>query len=95
MLLLAGCAANGAGNPRMPPPGGTENFNVGYIQGCNSGFDDADWEGWQARYFRDTALFAQDAGYRMGWQQGYGSCYQYGLAHPRPEPDHGGGGGFG
>ncbi len=91
VLLLAGCPSNGIINPRVPPPGGTANFNVGYIQGCNSGFQGADWEGWEARYYKDAALYVQDPAYRSGWDQGYRSCYDYGIAHPRPESDHGGG----
>jgi hypothetical protein len=90
LFLLAACASNGMPNPRVPPPGGTANFDTGYIHGCNSGLQDADWDGWEDRYYKD-ALYGRDADYKSGWDQGYNNCYQYGLARPRPESDHGGG----
>ena len=90
MLFVAGCTANIV-NPRIPPDGGTSDFNTAYVQGCDSGFHDAGWDGWEALYYKDAVTYARSDDYRKGWDLGHNGCYEYGMAHPRPESDHGGG----
>jgi hypothetical protein len=86
--LLGACASNLV-NPQVPPPGSPD-FQLGYINGCNSGFTDAGWDGWEAMYAKDAQLYANNPEYRKGWDQGHQACYVEGISYPRSISDRGG-----
>jgi hypothetical protein len=83
--LLAACGGGAGDNPRVTPDG-SEDFQVGYQRGCDSGFTDAAWSGWEDKWSRDEDAFKKLPDYRKGWLQGYKACYKFGLAHPRTNP---------
>ena len=64
MLVLAACG----GNP----------YQAGYVQGCDSGYVDAQR---QDMYAKDENQYRTDADYRAGWDAGYERCYDDGIRY--------------
>jgi hypothetical protein len=79
MLLDGGAGA--MSNPNMPPPG-NDAFQIGYHQGCVTGYGDAGRPGYEASYVKDAQRYAGDADYRAGWDAGHMACYEYENDHP-------------
>lgn len=80
-LLLAGWGGDIV-NPNVPPQGSSNSFQLGYRQGCVTGYRDAGRDGFQALYVKDERLYAGDQDYRAGWDAGHKSCYEYESDHP-------------
>ena len=78
--LSGGAAA--MSNPNIPPPGSSENFQLGYIHGCRNGYAYGGRDGFQAEHPKDERLYAGNNDYRAGWDLGMHTCYEYELAHP-------------
>ncbi len=70
---LLGCSA-GLVNPDIPPPGPPD-FQLGYLDGCASGYTDANRPGYQLEYRKDDRRYAADPAYHRGWDQGHDACY--------------------
>jgi len=83
VLFLAACTGETLVNPRVPPPGSSAAFSDGYVEGCLSGFRDANRTGYEHSYTKDETRYAIDADYKAGWDQGHAACYLEELRHPR------------
>jgi hypothetical protein len=70
--VAVGCAA--LHDPSVPQPGSVV-YQRGYIDGCGSGFANANRDGYQLEYHRNEKLFATDADYHRGWSEAYLACY--------------------
>ena len=87
-IASLGYAAAAAENPRVPPPGPPE-YQQGYVQGCMSGFSDADRDGYQHLYAKDNTRYENDSLYRAGWDEAHAKCYEEELRNPRLVPGGG------
>jgi hypothetical protein len=83
LALLAYGAALATTNPNIPPPGSSDDFTLGYVQGCRNGYAYGGRDGFQADHPKDERLYAANSEYRAGWDLGMHNCYEYELAHPR------------
>ena len=63
-------------------PSGSESFQVGYTDGCVTGFGDAGKPGFESVYRRDDKRFAADPEYQRGWNEGEKSCYAAEMNFP-------------
>lgn len=63
-------------------PNGPEAYQVGYADGCVTGFGDAGKPGFESVYRRDDKRFLADAAYRRGWTEGETSCYMAEMNFP-------------
>src|SRR5579872_121121 len=79
----SGGGAGGMTNPRVPPPGSSD-YQAAYLVGCDSGYADAGWAGWENKYSRDPGAFQSSAEYHKGWVDGYRACFKYADLHRRP-----------
>jgi len=75
VLAVALVAAGLAGCGGRSPPGSAE-FKRGYIDGCDSGYADANRPGYETVYYKDEKRFETDAEYRKGWIEGQKACYE-------------------
>ena len=90
-VVLASCGPV-PNNPEVPPPG-SETFQLGYLQGCPSGYADAGRVGYESgKYVKDPTLYAANPEYRQGWDQGHNACYEDERRYPKMGgPKEGGG----
>lgn len=79
--ILAACGG-GSVNPQVPPPGSPA-FSDGYVDGCPSGFRDANRAGYQLAYRKAVTRYAEEPDYKSGWDQGYAACFAEEKRHPR------------
>jgi hypothetical protein len=79
-ILLGACAAGPPG-PDVPPAG-PEAFQIGYLDGCASGYTDANRPGYETRYRKDARRYAADPDYHRGWDQGHRICYAHEIRFP-------------
>ena len=89
MLAGAGAVAWALTNPQVPPPGQSEVFNDGYVDGCRTGFQDAGRDGFQQAGRRDEGRYLREADYKVGYEQGYHACFEEEKAHPKIKSDGG------
>jgi len=80
-------------NPQLPPPGKSDVFNTGYVDGCRTGFQDAGRDGYQLAGHRDDGLYAQGGDYKAGYDQAYAACFEEQKRNPRMMGEPGGAGG--
>jgi len=71
--MLAACGGSLV-NPQIPPPGSPA-FQDGYLDGCPSGFDDANREGYETAYRKADTRYAREPDYKSGWDRGYAACF--------------------
>lgn len=72
-VMLAACAG-GLANPQVPPPESAA-FSDGYLDGCPSGFDDANREGYETAYRKADTRYSREPDYKSGWDRGYSACF--------------------
>jgi hypothetical protein len=86
-LVVAAWLSAGAGgelvNPQVPPPGGSDSFNDGYVDGCRTGFQDAGRDGFQQAGHRDDQRYATVADYKTGFDQAYKACFEEEKRNPK------------
>jgi hypothetical protein len=64
-------------------------FDDGYVDGCRTGLQDAGRDGFQEAGHRDDSRYVREADYKVGYDQGYGACFQEERLHPKIKPDGG------
>ena len=89
-LSLLAAAAGALVNPEIPPPGNSDVFNQGYVDGCRTGFQDAGRDGYQLAGRKDEALYANVGDYKAGYDQGYAACFEEQQRNPRMMGEPGG-----
>lgn len=72
-VLLTACES-GLVNPQVPPPGSPA-FSDGYVDGCPSGFRDANRDGYELAYRKADTRYAREPDYKSGWDKGYAACF--------------------
>jgi hypothetical protein len=84
--LIGSAAACATGEPT-----GSNSYQVGYTDGCITGFSDAGKPGFESVYRRDGERFAADPEYQRGWTEGEKSCYAAEMNFPTMSgfADHG------
>ncbi|WP_306250785.1 hypothetical protein [Parvularcula sp. IMCC14364] len=76
-VMTSACAAlTACVSDRAPAFEKSPLFPAGYSDGCQSAVESE--KNFSTKLIRDEALFADDAGYRSGWRQGYSACRQSG-----------------
>ena len=81
-VLLAGCGP-GLTNAAVSPPG-SEMYQLGYVNGCPSGYVDAGRVGYESgSYVKDPKLYPSNPEYRQGWDQGHMACYEDERRYPK------------
>src|SRR5262249_33850109 len=68
--LLLGVACTGTSPPR------TAAYEMGYWDGCNTGYSQANKPGYEAAARKDVQRYAADAEYRDGWDAGDKACFE-------------------
>ena len=86
-LLSTAATAAPLENPRVPPPGQSAAFTDGYVAGCQSGYIDADRDGFDNTTMRDERRFAVEPEYNARYQQAYAACFDDEKHHPRMKSD--------
>lgn len=71
VTLLAACAGDG--------PVETADARIGWVDGCNSGFYDADVQVFDMSYYRDGRAYKSSSDYRGAWDAAFKECYEEGL----------------
>ena len=79
---LGACAGKPVTNAEIPPPGSAA-FQESYLNGCASGYDDAERPGYELSYRKDEARFGAEADYLHGWLKGHDACYEQQLRRPK------------
>ena len=79
-------------NPQVPPPGQSDTFNEGYVDGCRSGFQDAGRDGYQTAGRRDEKRYATMPDYKSGYDRAYKACFEEQQRNPRMMGEPGGAG---
>ena len=79
--ILAACAS-GLVNPQIPPPGSLA-FRDGYVDGCPSGFRDANRDGYEQAYRKADTRYTREPDYKSGWDQGHAACFAEEQRHPK------------
>jgi len=79
--MLAACKS-GMVNPQVPPPGSLA-FQDGYVDGCPSGFRDANRDGYEQAYRKSDTRYAREPDYKSAWDQGHAACYEEEKRHPK------------
>ncbi|MFO0998532.1 MAG: hypothetical protein U1F33_17825 [Alphaproteobacteria bacterium] len=74
VVLVAGCT--GTTHER------TAAYDIGYWDGCNTGYSQAGRPGYEASARKDVQRFASDEQYRLGWEKGDRECYDKELRFP-------------
>jgi hypothetical protein len=83
LAALAACQGGPGAAPWSPPAGQSQAFNDGYVQGCLTGYMDAERDGTVIEQLRDEKRYATDADYRAGFEQAHTACYEEEKRRPR------------
>lgn len=67
-MLVAACTGTA--------PERTAAYEIGYWDGCSTGYSQAGKPGYEAAARKDVQRFASDEEYRRGWESGDKDCYQ-------------------
>ena len=89
LVLAAWLSAPPAGalvNPQVPPPGQSDAFNEGYVDGCRTGFQDAGRDGYQTAGHKDEKRYAAMPDYKSGYDQAYKACFEEEKRNPKLFP---------
>lgn len=81
VAILAACES-GMVNPQIPPPGSLA-FSGGYLDGCRSGFKDANRDGYEQAYRKDEGRYARESDYKSGWDEAHAACFEEEKRHPK------------
>jgi hypothetical protein len=79
--ILAGCGS-------YAPEGSSPQYASAYTNGCLNGYEQGGRPSIIAEP-RDNELYATDAEYRQGWEDGFKKCYDRALSIPVPEGGRG------
>ena len=74
IALSMGCTA------ASPPH--TAEYEMGYWDGCNTGYAEAGRPGYEAAAYKNLQRFATDEEYRHGWEDGEHVCYDREVRFP-------------
>ena len=89
LVLAAWLSAPPAGalvNPQVSPPGQSDAFNEGYVDGCRTGFQDAGRDGYQTAGHKDEKRYAAMPDYKSGYDQAYKACFEEEKRNPKLFP---------
>ncbi len=73
-------------NPQVPPPGQSDAFNEGYVDGCRTGFQDAGRDGYQTAGRKDENRYAATPDYKAGFDRAYKACFEEEKRNPKLFP---------